>query len=458
MLNTMTKQTQAVVIGASIAGLLAARALSETFDRVTIVERDALPDAVADRRGVPQGKHLHGLQGGGLAALEALFPGFADDLLSAGAISCDVQSDVHWWVGGWLVKPEPSGIHGIACSRRLLEHTVRQRVRAQPGVEINDRCDVLGLNATDSNDKVTGIHIMPRVNGASADDLGADLVIDAAGRSSRSAEWLAALGYTPPTSTRIPVDITYVTRSFHRKSDQIGGRTGISVNHYPGSLRGGFVLAQENDTFILSLSGIYGQEPPMDDAGVTEYCATMPTDELADFIRTATPISEPTKAHYRASVRRHYESMTQFPDGYLVMGDAVCSFNPVYGQGMSVAASEAVLLRDLLVTDRPALAKDFFAGASNIIDIPWIIAASQDLSFAEAAGSQTEEGAAFGGYLQRLLRAASVDASVGKAFLRVINLIDTPQQLLEPQMVARVEELVPAAANSSMEAPIGRAG
>jgi 2-polyprenyl-6-methoxyphenol hydroxylase-like FAD-dependent oxidoreductase len=437
----MTKPTQAVVLGASMAGLLAACALSETFDRVVLVERDRLPDDASDRRGVPQGKHLHGLLAGGLAALKKLFPGFEGDLAAAGAVRSDVQSDIHWWVDAHLIKPEPSGIVGFSCSRRLLEHTVRERVKALPEVEIIDHCDALGIISTDDGETISGVRIIPRANSAEASELPADLVIDATGRASRSSQWLTALGYQPVEETRIPVDITYVTQTYRRETGQLDGRAGTSTGSYPDLPIGAFLLALEDDTFMLTAGGIYGETPPMDDDGLAEFAAKLPTRDFADFLRTATRISDPLKTHYPFSVRKHYERLTDFPAGYLVVGDALCSFNPIFAQGMSVAAAEAILLRDLFLAGSENPAAEFFTAAAEIIDVPWLTAVNADLRYPQAKVAQTDDDKALNEYLGLVYRAASVDRLVATAFVRVINLLDTPDLLLEPAMMARVVEI-----------------
>jgi 2-polyprenyl-6-methoxyphenol hydroxylase-like FAD-dependent oxidoreductase len=437
----MTKPTQAVVLGASMAGLLAACALSETFDRVVLVERDHLPDDASDRRGVPQGKHLHGLLAGGLAALNKLFPGFEADLAAAGAVRSDVQSDIHWWVDAHLIKPEPSGIVGFSCSRRLLEHTVRERVKALPEVEIIDHCDALGIISTDDGETICGVRIIPRANSAEASELPADLVIDATGRASRSSQWLSALGYQPAEETRIPVDITYVTQTYRRETGQLDGRAGTSVGSYPDLPIGAFLLALEDDTFMLTAGGIYGETPPMDDDGLAEFVDKLPTRDFADFLRTATRITDPVKAHFPFSVRKHYERLTDFPAGYLVVGDALCSFNPIFAQGMSVAAAEAVLLRDLFLAGSKNPAAEFFAAAAEIIDVPWLTAVNADLRYPQAKVAQTDDDEALNQYLELVYRAASVDRAVATAFVRVFNLLDTPDLLLEPAMMARVVEI-----------------
>lgn len=439
----MTNKTRAVIVGASMAGLCAAAALADSFDEVTVIERDVLPDGPVDRRGVPQGMHLHGLQAGGLRSLSDLFPGFEDDLANAGAVRADAQSDIHWYLDGYLVKPEPSGLIGYASSRRLLEHVVRTRVRALARVDIRDGWDVVDLTTTADRQTVTGVRVSRRAEGAAATEVRADLVVDASGRASRSRQWLTGLGLPAPEVTRVQVDITYVTRQYRRERRHLDGRVGTSVSFFPGSLHGGFLLAMEDDTFVFTTGGIYGQEPPMNDEDLPAYVESFVSGDFANFLKTAERITEPVRAHFPAGIRAHYQNLGEFPDGYLVVGDAVCSFNPVYGQGMSVAAAEAVLLRDLLRADRARLAERFFAGAAGIIDIPWAITVNGDLRFPEAGAPHSEEATQFNAYLRQIYQAASSDAEVGTALMRVIQMVDPPDQLLEPSLVERVMRAQP---------------
>jgi 2-polyprenyl-6-methoxyphenol hydroxylase-like FAD-dependent oxidoreductase len=434
----MDTTRRAVVIGASVAGLLAARALSETFDRVVVIDRDALPDEPVARRGVPQGRHLHGLLASGSAALDVLFPGFEEELVAAGGLSGDIQSSLHWYIDGHLLKPDPSGLHGVAISRPLLELKIRQRVAALSGVEIIDNCDVLNLVASEDRRTVTGVEVMPRLDGAAAWTIEAGLVVDASGRGSRAPAWLEELGYQRPPEDVMSVDTTYVTWSYRREPHHLGGRSGTSVSAYPGSPCSGFLLAQENDRFIFTLGGIFGEQPPMDDEDQLAFVTAFPCQEFADFLPTAKKIGEPIKTHYPRSVRRHYEKLTNFPGGFLVVGDALASFNPVYGQGMSIAAKEAILLRDVLGTYPSDPAREFFRDVAKLVETPWTIATGSDMRFPEAEGTLPLARRLLNRYLSRLYRAAETDAIVARAFLRVLNLMDPPERLLSPGVVARV--------------------
>ncbi|MFE6904598.1 FAD-dependent oxidoreductase [Streptomyces sp. NPDC057717] len=434
----MKHSKRAVVIGASMAGLLAARALSYTFTNVIVIDRDVLPDSSVARRSVPQGKHLHGLLARGLNSLNELFPGFEDEMMAAGAARGDIQADIHWYVDGYLMKPVPSGLIGIASSRPLLELKVRERVAALPGVEIIQNCDVLDLRTTGERGRVTGVGIMSRTDGAAATTIEADLVVDAGGRGSRSPVWLEELGYQRPQETKVAMDITYSTRMYRREPQDLDGRLGTGISTYPGSPHGGFLLAVEADQFILSVGGMFGEQPPMDDEGLAAYAETLPCKDIADFLRTSTRLTEPVKTRCPASIRRHYEKLTDFPAGYLVTGDALCSFNPVYGQGMTVAALEALLLRDLLAAGPKDLARRFFHGAAKLVDTPWTIATGSDMRFPEANISISHKNRLLNRYFGRVYLAASRDSAVATVFLRVINLVDTPARLFAPGMVARV--------------------
>jgi 2-polyprenyl-6-methoxyphenol hydroxylase-like FAD-dependent oxidoreductase len=434
----MDTTRRAVVIGASVAGLLAARALSETFDRVVVIDRDTLPDEPVARRGAPQGKHLHGLLASGSAALDVLFPGFEDELVAAGGLSGDIQSSLHWYIEGHLLKPDPSGLHGVAISRPLLELKIRQRVAALPGVEIIDNSDVLNLVTSDDRRTVTGVGVMPRLDGAAAWTIEAVLVVDASGRGSRAPAWLEDLGYQRPPEDVMSVDTTYVTWSYRREPHHLDGRSGTSVSAYPGSPCSGFLLAQENDMFILTLGGIFGEQPPTGDEDQLAFVSAFPCQDFAEFLPTAKKVGEPIKTHYPRSVRRHYEKLDRFPQGFLVIGDALASFNPVYGQGMSIAAKQAILLRDVLATQPSDPARDFFHGAAKLVETPWTIATGSDMRFPEAEGNLPLAKRLLNRYFSQLYRAAESDAIVARAFLRVLNLMDPPERLLSPSVAARV--------------------
>ncbi|MFJ7306075.1 FAD-dependent oxidoreductase [Streptomyces sp. NPDC099088] len=426
---------RAVVLGGSVAGLLAARALSEYFAEVTIVDRDVLPQRPVPRRGVPQSRQLHVLLARGAAALNDLFPGILDELSEAGAVKGDNQMDVNWRLDGHLLCPAPSGLIGYGASRPLIEHLVRRRVEALPGVKIVDGHDVLGLVADESRERVTAVRIRERRAGATGSSVAADLVVDACGQGSRAGQWLRQLGYPVPPESRVRANVVYVTRRFRRNPDQ---RQGAAIVPFPGLPRGGAVVAEEEDRYAVVLFGLLGEEPPIDDEGMLAYAEGLAGPEAAQILRSAAPIGQAVRMRYPASVRRHYEKVHRYLDGFVVVGDALCSFNPTYGQGMTVAALQALELRKLLAAGTHNLPKRYFRQSARTVGDAWSMAAGGDLRFPSAMGKRRPADRVLQGYLSAYRYAASMDPVLGTRFVRVANLVDRPSRLLSPGAMLRV--------------------
>lgn len=432
----MTVHTDhAVVIGASIGGLLAARALSESFTQVTVMERDVLPAGAVQRQGVPQARHAHGLLARGREALDELFGGLTQELVNLGAPLGDAQANVRWINGGRSMRQAPSGMFGLGVSRLLLEDRVRARVVALPNVRILDGCDVVGPTATADGRRVTGLRVMHRAQGSAEETLDADLVVDASGRGSRSPVWLTELGHPAPRQDEIRIGMTYVSRAYRRAA---GIPFGVVVAGTVANPRGGVMLPQEDDRWLVSLGGMLGEAPPLDHAGYTAYAQMLPSPAIHEVIRDAEPLGDAVRFRYPATIRRRYEDLRSVPDGYLVFGDAICSFNPFYGQGMTVAAVEALELRRCLAAGTDRLARRFFRAAARFVDVVWDISVGGDLRFPEVEGPRTRKVRIVNAYLNRLYIAAEHDPEVGRRFLRVVNLLDRPERLLSPGTVHRV--------------------
>jgi hypothetical protein len=301
-----------------------------------------------------------------------------------------------------------------------------------------DRCDVAGLTTTSDGARVTGARVVRRLDGSAAETLTADLVVDATGRGSRTPAWLEMLGYPRPPVERVRIGLGYASRSYRLVPGLLDGDLGIITAATPDHPRGGALAAMENDRFLVTLFGILGDHPPTDPGGFTDFAATLQFPDITEALHGAEPLDEPVPFRHPASVRHRYERLSRFPEGLLVMGDAVCTFNPVYGQGMCVAAVQALALRAHLQRHTGPQPVRFFRQIGRIVDVPWSMATGGDLAFPNVPGQRTMQMRVLTGYLAKLFAGAAHDPRLGRAFLRVAGLVDPPQALLAPGVAARV--------------------
>jgi 2-polyprenyl-6-methoxyphenol hydroxylase-like FAD-dependent oxidoreductase len=423
----------AIVIGGSMAGLLAARVLSDHFGQVSLVERDAFPALVEQRRGVPQGRHTHGLLASGRNVLERLFPGISEALLKAGALTRDIARDSRWFFEGACLSRPSSGLNGLAMTRPLLEAAVRDRVLAEPKVVRRDQLAVEELVVDWESRRVTGVR-------AGGQTLLGDLVVDATGRGSRSPQWLEQLGYEKPAEDAVQVWLGYTTRFFRRKPTDLNGDTLVVIPPTPKGKRGGVMLAQEGDRWIVTLIAYFANYAPEDPDGFIAFAKTLPAPYIHEVVSRNEILGEAASARFPASVWRRYDLLQRFPPGYLVLGDAICSFNPIYGQGMSAAALQAVELDNTLVSSVGdlAFAKTFFRRAAKVVEIPWSIAVGADLRIPETVGRRTARVSFVNWYVSKLHKAAHTDPVAAVAFHRVSNLLDPPSSIMRPRVAVPV--------------------
>jgi 2-polyprenyl-6-methoxyphenol hydroxylase-like FAD-dependent oxidoreductase len=431
-------QREAIVIGASMGGLLAARILADHYDQVTLLERDAFPAPGENRKGVPQGQHTHGLLARGRELLEQLFPGLTDELVGLGAERADIGMTVRWFHHGGYHRQSTSGMEGLAVSRPTLEAQVRARLLALPNVRAIERCDVLGLVAEEGGGRVIGVRLIRRAAGSAEEVAHSDLVVDASGRGSRSPAWLGALGYGRPPEEQVRIGLGYATRYYRRDPAEPATETGIVMTTTSPGTRGGVMLWQEQSSFVVTVVGYFGDHPPTDEAGFLEFARSLPAPEIYQAIRRAEPLTPISAYKYPASLRRRYERLRRFPAGYLVFGDALCSFNPIYGQGMTACALEALALDACLRRGERQLARRFFASAARVIDIPWGLAVGNDLRHPQVEAPRSAMTRFINWYIGKLHRVAWEDQTVALAFLKVINLMAPPPSVMRPEIAMRV--------------------
>jgi 2-polyprenyl-6-methoxyphenol hydroxylase-like FAD-dependent oxidoreductase len=429
-----------VVIGGSISGLLAAAACSPHARSVVVLERDAITDQPAARPGTPQASHAHGVLASGRGAMETLLPGLTDQLVAAGAISHgDIGSNGRWWIGGGRLADCSLGVTGIAVSRPLLEHTVRQRVRDLPNVEFRARTDVLSLARLSSRQRVDGVCVQtrhPDGTTSDADVLGAELVIDASGRSGRAARWFQQHGWAVPREDRVTVGVRYATTHVAAEPDDLGGRSVTVSAATPQNTRGGAAIRQEDNTWIVLLFGYGEEQPPVDSDGFRAFARTLVSPDIASLLNGRELEHEPQPYRFPDLRRRHFDAAT-LPTGYAPIGDAICSFDPTFGQGMSVAALQAAALAD----EMPRVvhnATAYLAAADRIADRAWTIAVGADLQLPGVQGTARPAPRPIASYLRRLQRVARHDPAVAAAFMRVTNLMEPPSSLLSPAIAVRV--------------------
>lgn len=437
---------RAVVLGASLAGLLAARVLSERFAEVLLLERDELPTGAAPRKGTPHAVQPHGLLARGRLVLEELFPGFTEALVAQGGLLGDLQAEAQFDVNRRPLAVGAAGVQALAVSRLAIEAEVRRRVLALPGVRAVTGVDVLAPRC--EGGVVRGARWLSRADGGTEQQAEAALVVDCTGRGSRLPQWLRDWGLEAPTEERVQIGICYTSAYFQRVGRSAYGEGAVTkvaafgavTNEQP---RPGVLIAQEPGPdgvprWVAGVGGYAGDHAAATLEALRERARDIANPDLVKVVHEAEPIGEVQRYLFPHSQRRHYERLARFPEGLLAMGDALTSFNPIYGQGMTVAACEALALRQALAAGSPGLARRFFRAAARVIDIPWQLAVGGDLSIDTVPGPRPLPVRVVNAYIARLYRAGLHDAVVSQAFLRVVHMLDKPERLFAPRVLWRV--------------------
>ncbi len=439
-------RTRAVVVGASIAGLLTARVLSDHVDEVVVLEREHLQDAPEPRGHVPQGRHLHLLLSAGLDRLVDWFPGIDDELERQGAVWIDGSRGWLFQAGGYRVRGD-WGVTVLSMTRPLLEQVVRHRVsqlrqvRIEDGVQVSQVCVAEG--------RVTGVL-------AGGAERQADLVVDCSGRSSRIAHQLESSGELVPPISQVVIDCAYASRFLPRGPDDFDGAFTVCGTTPSASFRGGSVLPVEGARWLVTLVGVHGEVPPTDDDGFLKFAHSLLSPTVGQLIEHTRPTSPVAAYRFPSSQRRHYERLVHLLPGLVTVGDAACSFNPIYAQGMACAAIQADALGAVLRTvpvGSAELPQRFHKRAAAILDTPWSIAVGADFLHPATTGPKARGTDLFNRYVLRVIRAGHTDLSVARTLNLVLNLAKPTSSLVRPATVARVLRASRHSPSATGEAP-----
>lgn len=439
----------AVVVGGSITGLLAARVLSHHFATVTVIERDHFPTGPEWRKGTPQARHVHVLLKQGERILDRYFPDLLADLRVAGADRVDMAGETRWFhFGGWKARFD-SGMDMSCQSRGFLEWKIRSHLERQHNVRILEGHDVTGFQRV--GQRLVGVRISARGEDATDRELSADLVVDASGRGTRTPQWLEQLGFTAPPVTEVGVDVGYASRFYRRPRRPPTDWKVLLIYPKPLGTRLGVIIPVEGDRWMVTLVGWFGDHPAADEAGFSEFMQSLPVPDLYLAIRDAEPASPIAVHKFPSNLRRHYERVRTMPEGLIVIGDALCSFNPIYGQGMTTGSMAAVTLDEHLAAQRRRHGAGDLTGFSSrfqrqlarVIGSAWLLTTSEDLRSPQAQGRRPRWIGLLHWYTAKIHRLAWRDPFVGACFLRVMHLTEPATALFHPAVIVRALTAAP---------------
>ena len=440
-------QTHAIVIGGSMAGLSAGRILSNHFDHVTVIDRDTYPNGVAERPGVPHSRHVHALLARGRQELERLFPGFSHRMREGGAQKIDFGMDFATLrPHGWSQR-QPDGLSLFFASRNLIESVVRDLFRQLPNISLMEQTIVTALDTTKNEHlKATGVQLRT-ADGSAQTQLKADLIVDASGRASKAPEWLQTLGLEPPQETVVNSFSGYSSRWFQapppERWPQEWWWKGIWIDlKEPEVLTAGVLFPVEHGRWVITMGGAARQYPPTDEDDFMDALSTrLRSPVLAEAARLAEPISPVYGYRSMTNRFRHYEHWQERLDGFVALGDAVCAFNPVYGQGMTTGTLSAATLEDCLTqygVTNPDVCQHFFRAQAKVQESPWRLATGADFRFPETEGKQAPGSRLLDPYMKAMFAAAQDDMVVRRRLGQVLNMLKPPSAFFGLPIIGRV--------------------
>jgi 2-polyprenyl-6-methoxyphenol hydroxylase-like FAD-dependent oxidoreductase len=430
---TEKRWERAIVMGSGIAGLVTARVLSDFFREVIVIERDPPLEGPHPRPGIPQAHHIHTLLAQGRNIVEKLYPGFDRELAAQGVPLFHWGTDTRILTTGGYLHQTDFGIQARGHSRPMLEWVLRCCTERISNIQFLGDCQVTELVV--EGGVVHGI----RFKAIGEQRMDADFIVDAMGRGSKTTDWLEALGYVPPAETRVNPWMGYATRWYRIPTDVKLDIPAVLIQSaaQPGLNRGAAAGQIEDNQVLITLMGMGGDYPPTDEAGFAEFARSLPDDTVERWLKLLEPVSP--IFGFRATNRlRHYERLQHYPERFIAIGDATCALNPIYGQGMTVAAMQAEVLHHLLMktTTLDHFARTFHRKLARINSVPWLLATSEDRRYPTTDGAPPNifERAMFA-YIALLFRAASRDSAVAQGLLKTMQLLMHPAGLFHPRIL-----------------------
>ncbi|WP_030813554.1 NAD(P)/FAD-dependent oxidoreductase [Streptomyces sp. NRRL F-2799] len=424
-----------VVIGAGMSGLLAAAALAGHAD-VILVERDTLPAGPEPRRGVPQARHAHMVWTGGVTALDTLLPGLTEELVARGARLAHIMGDMVSRAPNeiWFRRFTSTPHRNLVCSRDLLDAVTRERVLADPRITLRQNTTAAGIDGDAA--RVTGLHV--RAPDAEEEHLAADFVIDATGRGSRAPTWLQGLGLPAVPEHVVDSGVAYATRVYRAPAEDFP-LVNVQANPAVPPGQGGIILPVEDGRWIVTLSGTRGGEPTDDTDAFTDFALGLGDPVIGELIRDATPLTEVVTTRSTANRRRYFEKLRHWPDGFIVIGDAIAGYNPVYGHGITVAAQSAVALREYAATTgltRPGGTRRLQKSMTRPVAAAWDLAIGQDIFYPGASDQPpTRVERALAAFVDRAVATGARNPRALAALLDVMSLSRPATRLFSSDML-----------------------
>lgn len=432
------KPTKAVVIGASVTGSLAARVLTDHFDNVVLVDKDTLPQTPETRLNVPQEHHVHLLLQRGRENMESLYPGLLNELEDDGAEVIDLSHGIKWHLAGRWKNRWPTGVTAHYCSRTLVEHHLRRRASQLNGVEVRDQTIVQDVLFDEYGENANGVRLTSK--DGKEEVLEADFILDTAGRGSASATWLKAAGYPEPESEHVISRLGYASRIYRRDPSYADKWNVLLVTpRLPSDRRMAVISPIERDRWMVTTGGWLGEFPEANEESFLEFLKALPVSDIYDVVKKAEPLTDVRRFKLSGGLRRRYDKLKSTPGNYLALGDSVCSFNPIYSQGMSVSSMQVMAFAKAFpgYLKGHTGAQELYKDVVQATEHSWQQAKTGDERFPEVRKTVQETGRLTTAYFDQLVQASIDDRSITLALLKVNNLVADASTLTSPRIIAR---------------------